>query len=826
MNELLPIHILNIEDSKHDSLLLKLELEQSTLQIELFERVQTRDELINALEIQSWDIIICDFYLPGFDVFEALDIIHNQPKHIPVILYSGQVSTEDTLRSLEAGAEEYVSKNNRQLIDIVIKRVIYSKQQDDDLSKTKERVKNLEETLNLTSSSLNIGLWEWQIELGKVVWNDCMYQLYGISKNQFNNNYKSWLQWVHPDDIGRLEEEIKKCFDNKSLLSSEFRIIRPDKGIRVISVYGTIKWNSDNVPLYMHGINQDVTQLHKMHEDLYIASSIFDERESAIAITDKNEQFVRVNRKYSEITGFSQEELIGQTPRIVKSGKHDADFYKAMWKIIHKHGEWRGGIWNKRKDGQLFFQLQSISVVRDQGGKIEYYISNSLDSSIMTDAQIQAYCLAHYDSLTSLPNRYLIADTVRKAFNEMKHTGQHGALLFIDLDRFKLLNDSLGHLAGDEIIKTVAKRLRIAVRQSDVIARLGGNEFLILLNELDADIKESIDVVYQVANKIRMQINLPFEFNDHEYYLTCSIGCLLFPEGIDNSDKLYSLGDIALQKAKERRDNIQFYNVGMRKNIESKLSIEYGLRKAIETDHLQLYFQVQILHGQAVSAEALLRWNDVERGWISPAEFIPIAENSGLIFMLGDWVLRQACQQIKEWEEKGLFNGEFRSIAINLSAIQFEKESFVSQLIKTVKESGIQVNHLTLELTESVIIEGETYHENLQQLKQAGFELEIDDFGTGYCSFDYLKKLNVNSLKIDQSFVRDIAEDDNDLAIVKAIIAMAEALKINVIAEGVEHKLQVDLLNREGCYKHQGYFYSRPIPADDMFLWVAENNDE
>jgi diguanylate cyclase (GGDEF)-like protein/PAS domain S-box-containing protein len=564
-------------------------------------------------------------------------------------------------------------------------------------------------------------------------------------------------------------------------------------------------------------LSRDITQRKTAEEDQRIAAIVFESQE-AMVVADKNNVIVRVNSAFTHILGYSAQEVIGQTPRLFKSDRQDTHFYQNMWEQITTHGQWHGEIWNKCKNNDIIPMHAIITAVKGADGLVAYYVATLTDITERKRSADEIEHLAFYDALTNLPNRRMLLDRLKLAFASSKRNHRDGALLFLDLDNFKTLNDSLGHAIGDLLLQQVASRLTNCLRESDTIARvarLGGDEFVVMLEDLSGDTNEAAAQVQRVAQKILTNLSQPFTLDSYQYLNSVSIGAALFSEHEHSPDDLLQHADIAMYQAKKAgRNNMLFFNPNMQDAINARTDLERELRKAVDTQQFQLYYQVQVDYlGDTMGAEALIRWNHPERGMISPYQFIPLAEETGLILAIGQWVLNTACEQLKAWQNNEITRDW--TISVNVSAKQFHQADFATTVFSTIQRHTINPRLLKIELTESMLLEkiDETII-TMNRLRSMGINFSLDDFGTGYSSLQYLKRLPLNQLKIDQSFIRDIASDHSDQAIVRTIIAMAQSLNLEVIAEGVETDKQLGYLRNYGCNHFQGYLFSKPITIE------------
>ena len=550
--------------------------------------------------------------------------------------------------------------------------------------------------------------------------------------------------------------------------------------------------------------------------DLRIAASAFETQEG-LMITDADGVILRVNQAFTETTGYTAEEAVGKTPRILKSGRHNEEFFRAMWETINKTGKWQGEIWDRRKNGEVYPKWLTISAVKQDDGVVTHYVGSHFDITERKAAEENIKHLAYYDPLTGLPNRRLLMDWLQKALAASARIGRHGALLIIDLDNFKTLNDSLGHDVGDMLLQQIAQRLEPCVREGDTVARLGGDEFVVVLENLGEQPVDAASQVETIGEKILDILNQPYKLAGYDYRTTASIGATLFIGQQSTIEELLKQADIAMYQAKKvGRNNLRFFDPQMQETINRRVSIESELRVSLEQHQFRLYYQIQVDSSRRpLGAEALLRWVHPVRGLVPPAQFIPLAEESGQILPIGRWVMDTACAQLKAWEQDGLTRD--LSLAVNVSAHEFLQEGFVAQVQSCIQRHGINPKLLTLELTESLLLENmEDSISTMNALNEIGVQFSLDDFGTGYSSLQYLKQLPLDQLKIDQSFVRDITVDPSDKEIVRTIIAIAKSFSLDVIAEGVETEEQRLLLIESGCSCHQGFLFGKPVPIEQF----------
>jgi len=568
--------------------------------------------------------------------------------------------------------------------------------------------------------------------------------------------------------------------------------------------------------LVIFNSSRDISERKQALEAQRIAATAFEVQEG-ILITDAQANILKVNQAFTQITGYSAEEAVGQKPQMLSSGRHDAAFYSAMWESINTTGKWQGEIWNRRKYGEIYAEYLTITAVKDSDNTVANYVAAFADATKIKESEEAIKELAFFDPLTKLPNRRLLQDRLFQALSSSDRSGQTGALLLIDLDNFKIINNTLGHVMGDLLLQKVADHLKSCVREGDTVARLGGDEFVVMLENLSAQPLDAAKQAETTGEKILATLNKPYRLAKKEYVITSSIGIVLFNRHHEKLDELFKQADIAMYQAKKAgRNTLRFFDPHMQDAIDERSTLENELRNAVEYHQFFLYYQIQVDQNlQPFGAEALIRWVHPERDLVSPAEFIPIAEETGLILPIGKWVLETACVQLSKWQ----LDAKTRHLimSVNVSAKQFRQPDFAVQVQSIVQRHGIDPTKLKLELTESILHENmESTVDTMNAINALGVLFSLDDFGTGYSSLQYLKKLPLHQLKIDQSFVRDLAVDSSDKAIVHTIVAMAQSLDMDVIAEGVETEEQRLLLVIAGCTQYQGYLFGKPMPIQQL----------
>ncbi|MYL24709.1 EAL domain-containing protein [Halomonas alkaliantarctica] len=561
---------------------------------------------------------------------------------------------------------------------------------------------------------------------------------------------------------------------------------------------------------------RDVTQTKINEAELRIAATAF-KTHLGMIITDARGRILKVNDTFTQITGYQEHEVLGKNPRMFSSGRHDREFYHKMWSDVAKTGSWEGEIWNRRKNGQVFPEWLTISAVHDEQGRLTHYVATLNDITESKAAEQEIHQLAFYDPLTGLANRRLFIDRMEAALKDSERHAQHGVLLFIDLDNFKQVNDTLGHYAGDQLLQNMARELAQVLRDSDTLARLGGDEFAVLIHALNRDVEQAARLAEGIALKLLTAIRRPIDVNNETVLVTGSIGITLLDDSVNSVDDYLQQADMALFQAKEAgRDTLSFFDPNMQAALVSRARLEKDLRQALANDEWRLVYQPQVdLEDQLTGVEALLRWQHPERGMVSPGEFIPILESTRLINEVGFWVLETACHQLAEWQQQP--EAAHLTVAVNISPIQFREDNFVPKVKAMLRRTGAPADKLKLEVTESLFVEAqEETRRKMEYLRAQGLRFSLDDFGTGYSSLSYLAQLPLDQLKIDQSFVFKVLESPANAAIVESTIALAQSLGLSVIAEGVESRTHKNWLARHGCYAFQGYLFGRPMAVKEI----------
>ncbi|WP_028791886.1 EAL domain-containing protein [Thauera linaloolentis] len=563
---------------------------------------------------------------------------------------------------------------------------------------------------------------------------------------------------------------------------------------------------------YVHELQQALREsdlaLSCSQRNLYLAEQVIESSLEGIMVTDARGRIISVNPAFSRLTGYAAEEVVGRSPSLLSSGRQSSAFYARMWECLQTEGKWQGELWNRRKSGEIYPELLHITAIRDVAGQLTHYAALFTDISRLKETEARIRDLAYYDPLTGLPNRRLLEDRLLVELSHAARMGSRLAVMFVDLDRFKRINDSLGHEVGDRVLVEVARRIRACLREDDTVARMGGDEFVVILGNLAQP-----DDAVATARRIVAALRRPVVTDGRELVVTTSIGISIYPDDSMESATLIKNADVAMYRAKEQgRNSFQLYQPAMNARSLEHLALETALHGAVQRDELLLHFQplVRAESGELAAAEALLRWQHPELGLVSPADFIPLAEETGLIVPIGEWVLRHACTRHRSWCDAGRVP---LRMMVNISARQFRQETFVDMVRRVLVETGMEPALLTLELTESMLMEDtEASVVRMQQLRELGVSLALDDFGTGYSSLAYLKGFPIDELKIDRLFVRGIDRNPRDAALVSAIVSLGHSLGLRVVAEGVETRAHLDVLRRHGCDLAQGFHFSQPLP--------------
>lgn len=767
------------------------------------------------------DIVLLDVLMPKQDGYATCAELRRLPSgaHLPVVMVT---SLEDPLsmhRAYEAGATDFIAKPLNHVL--MCHRVLHALR----ASRAMQRLAKSEARLAEAQRITRLGNWEWNIKNDRLWWSDEVYRIFDLRPQGFERTYGAFLPAIHPEDRVMVDSAVRFSLKEKVPFDIEHRIVRPDGDWRAVHHLGDVSLDVSGQPVRMFGTMQDITERKRSEDRLRLLNEAIACLPIGITIADAEGRIVYTNPAEAQMHGYEAGELMHREARDFAPPELSQ---RMSLKELQGKGLWTRESVNVRKNGETFpVQLSSIAV-RDASGAPLGMVTACEDISERKRREEHIRHLAYYDALTDLPNRVLFNDRLTYLLAQNQRHNRKAALFFLDLDRFKVINDSLGHSMGDRLLQEVARRLSEALRHTDVIARqgadesghtvarFGGDEFTVWLTDI-----ETVQVVVKVAQRILETFTRPFAVGSHEMFITPSIGIAFYPNDGQDVETLVKNADSAMYHAKgQGGNNYQFYSKSMNAAALNMLTMENALRKAMERDELLLHYQPQVDldSGAIVGAEALLRWRRKGGEILSPGAFIPLAEESGLIVQIGEWVLRKVCMQSREWQDRGL---PPLRVAVNLSSRQFWQKQLAETVSRLLQAFDLAPACLGLEITENILMqdEGSTI-EALNALKGLGIQLSIDDFGIGYSSLNYLKRFPLDYLKIDRSFVRDIKDSRDDAAIVSAIIAMARSLKLKVVAEGVETEAQLSLLRDRGCNEIQGFLLSKPLPPEEFVQFL------
>lgn len=769
-------------------------------------------------------LVLLDLMMPGMDGHEVCRRIceSEQWGHIPVIMVTGAAlrRNEALNKSYSAGAIDFLTKpiNEVELFARIRSALTLYRERILRQRKACELAES-EEKFRITFDQAPVGIAHVDLNGRILLVNRRLCSILGYADGELlDRSFEDFCEGQH----GTAHREYVKDLIAGDMAYSAVELSLVHKEGTTIWVHLTVSAlrEPSGKPRYFVYVVKDISERRRAEENLRLAATVFDCSTEAIVIADAQANIVKVNRAFTEITGYAEEMAIGNNPRLLSSGIHDEAFYKGMWATLTTLGQWQGEISNRRKNGEIYPSWLTISTVKDGNGEICNYVGLAADLTTRKVAEERLSFLANHDPLTGLPNRTLLGDRLQHAIALANRQETEMALLFLDLDRFKNINDTLGHDMGDLLLQRVGERLCEHVRKCDTLARWGGDEFIMLLETIRR--RENAAVV---AHRVLQMFAEPFEVTGYEIFVTASIGISLFPKDGGNPQTLLKNADTAMYCVKESgRNNFQFFTPEMNTTAQERFRTESDLRRALTQNELVLYYQPQleIATGKVVGVEALLRWQHPSRGMISPNQFIPLAEETGLIIPIGEWVIRAACEQNRRWQEAGL--RELR-MAVNLSRVQLNDHHLAETVSQILRETNLQPEFLEMEITESVMMQNlQNGISILQELDALGIHIAMDDFGTGYSSLCHLRSLPIGTIKIHQSLIRDLPAATDDLAIASAIISLAHNLRLQVVAEGVEREEQLAFLRHQACDKAQGFLFCKPMPAAELEKVLTQGN--
>lgn len=807
-----PLRALLVEDSEDDAELLLLELRRGGYDV-VCERVETAEDMRACLRKREWDIVLSDYHLPRFSAPDALKLLRELEYDIPFIVLSGVINTEEAVTLMRAGASDFARKDDMARLTPAVKRELSETESRRGRVNAEDALRKSEQRLSAAQGIANMGNWQFDIQTEELWWSDEMYRIFGFEPDAFPPTFQRFLDSVHPEDQNVTREAIDRAVKDGKPYSFDHRIILPNGKDRVVHERAEVLRDTDGKATSIISTVQDVTNRKRSEESLLKLTRAVEQSPASVMIIDRDGRLEYVNPKFVEVTGYEAEEVVGKNPLFIESGYPTGDHYDDLWMTITSGKEWHGELHNKKKNGEMFWEYASFSPIKSSDGTITHFLVTKEDITVRKEYEDRLLRQANFDDVTGLPNRVLAMDRLSQALVSAHEHGRMVAIMYIDLDRFKKVNDTLGHAAGDQLLQEMAQRFTACVHESDTVARLGGDEFLIVLT------LDNTTHVETQAQEILDACTTAFMLDGHEVFVSATIGMTVYPDDGANPHVLLRNADAAMYQAKERgRNTFMFFTPEMNQEAIQRLELETQLRHAMEREEMELHFQplVKADTGELVGAEALLRWKGEELSQVWPQQSIMIAEETGLIVPLGEWVLRNACKIAKSWQDE--YSKPIR-IAVNVSSRQFTEGNLVELTKSILDEVGLQPELLELEITEGLLLSDDPETDIIMnQLSAMGVRLSIDDFGTGYSSLSYLKRFPFDVLKIDRAFIQDVTTEPEDAALTRAIIAMAQGLGLKVIGEGVETEEQLAFLCAEGCNMVQGYFVSRPMDAETFRL--------
>ncbi|MCB1932399.1 MAG: EAL domain-containing protein [Candidatus Accumulibacter sp.] len=773
----------------------------------------------NADETPGYDLLLLDYQLPVRNALEVAKTVRDQRGlDLPIVLVTGHGDEDVVAAALRLGLEDYVVKNSGYIerLPTILENALRLAQ----LRREQARLRDSATRMTYLLSASQTILYALRVDgeqLSPTWVSDNIARVMGYAPADCLAP-DWWLTHVHADDRRRVLDAQTDLLRRESL-THEYRFL---------DAMGAVRWLRDDMrvvrdgsrkPIEVIGSWNDLTVERAFTERQRLHAAALESTRDGVIVTDLAGAIISVNAAFCEITGYAAAEVIGQNPRLLQSGRHDRAFYQALWASLLDSGHWQGELWNRRANGEIYPQWATLSVVNDDAGRPSHYVCVFTDLTKLKRSERLADRLAHYDPLTALPNRLLLHSLLQHALDRAHREGGRAALLLVNLDQFKSVNESLGHLLGDELLLAVAVRLNARLRQEDTFGRLAADEFAAVLEGTQA-----AEHAESAARDLLAALAAPFVLTDgHEAYVRASVGISLFPQDGATANDMLRNATAATQRAKDRGGNqCALYTGELGQGALERLETENALRRASSQDELRLHYQpkVDLANGMIVGAEALLRWQRPDVGLVPPASFIPLAERTGLIVPIGTWVIDEACRQVRAWIDAGL---PAVKVAVNVSARQFASGELESVLSAAFSRHAVEPGMFGLELTESMLMASpEQAIERLLRLRALGVSLSLDDFGTGYSSLSYLSRFPVDELKIDRSFVEDIVSDPNAANIATSVIALAHRMQLKVVAEGVETDAQLGYLRQNRCDQMQGYLFSKPVPADDFARLIGE----
>lgn len=808
--------VLVVEDNPGDARLVELFLREETANPFRVLKAGVLADALTVLTSEHVDVVLLDLSLPDSFGLDTLARVKAVRPLVPVVVLTGTKDEMLALEALRRGAQDYLVKggDDGELLRRAIRYAI-------ERSRVEVALRLSEDRFRAVFQNAGVGVVLSEADGSFLQANPAFCAMVGYDEDELVG--KRFEDISHPEDASR----------NKSLRDEMLAGGRDSYNLtkRYIAKDGRVVWGRMTVTMvrgtdpeepsvrFTVTVVEDVTERKRLEDHMRLSATVFENSGDGLFVTDDHCNIVHVNPAFTEITGFDAEDVLGKTPKVLSSGRHGPEFYERMWESLRSAGKWQGEIWDRRKSGEMFAGWQNIAVVRNSLGEITNYVAVISDITSRKQVEERLSYQANHDPLTRLPNRTLFHERLSRAVARAHRNQSLVALLFIDLDHFKEVNDTLGHLAGDMLLQQVAERLTGATRQGDTVARLAGDEFTVILE----DVQDPRDAAV-VAHKILHMLVEQFDLAGHVAHISSSIGVALYPVDAGDSQTLIKLADAAMYRAKHLgRNGCQFHSEAVNAQAFERLALENALRQALERGEFAIHYQpiFDFKSGRIVAVEALLRWRHPEVGMVVPGQFIALADETGLIVSIGRWVLKAACAQVKKWRDSGFPDLELH---VNLSGRQLREADLVEQIAEALEESGLPPASLVLEVPESSAVDkGHDPGAMFARFTALGLGLAIDEFGSGYSSFAFLRRLPANSLKMAQGFVRNVANSTDDSEIVTAIVAVARGLHMSVIAPGVETPEQLSFLASFGCDRVQGFLLARPMSADEMGAMLARD---
>lgn len=810
-----PLRLLFVEDSAIDVELSMRELARSGMDC-VSRRVETETDFRREIDDFVPSVILSDFSMPEFDGRSALNIAAQSVPHTPFIFVSGTIGEQVAIDMLKQGATDYLIKTNLARLPSAISRALEEKASEAERLRTAEQLRASEQRFKLVALAIEDAVWDWNLSTGTTWRNDGFAVHFGLAAGELEHGLEFWRRHVHPADRERVLSGITAAMmARQPSWTDEYRLLREDGSVAYVLDRCRFLFGESGAPERAVGAAMDLTRRKQTEMALRLTERAMESSINPIAILDVSTgdyPLTYVNPAFEKVTGYARSEVLGRGWRFMH-GDADHPALERIERALNNGQEAYALVRSGRRDGSSFWNDCFISPVRDpDSGAVTHFVVLMHDVTDVKRYQDELERQANYDDLTGIANRNLFNDRLEQAIALARRDGSRFAVAFVDLDNFKLFNDSLGHGMGDTLLKAVAERMGASVRAGDTIARLGGDEFAMILLEQAGEPGATA-----VLHRLRHALDRPISLGGRDYIVTCSVGMALFPQDGEDGESLLRNADAAMYRAKTSgRNGFQFYSSEMNAHLGERLALDTGLRMALSQHQLRVRYQPQfdLASGRMVGVEALARWHHPELGEVSPARFIPLAEENGMIEHIGRWVLKTACADIRDLDRSGV---EPLRLSINLSPRQMQKKGLAAMVRDALEENKLSASRLELEVTESAAMHDvEAVCGILTELKSAGVSISIDDFGTGYSGLAQLKRLPIDRLKIDQSFVRHLAEDPKDAAIARTVIALGHGLGLAVTAEGIETDAQLKLLKSMGCNEAQGFGLSRPLLVEDL----------